>query len=482
MWLIFVYGTAPEKSDTADIHDPVVELTIAHVPTGSWPRFLACVLAAYIFFGYGMYLVLDDFAWYTKMRHEFLRLKEARNYAVFIRNIPPSYRNNLALEQFMKSCFSSESVLEARVAVTTSQLAKVEGERDVVLAKLEHALAECARTGIRPTHGLLGASVDSIEAYETKLNELNEQVSKGIADIEEKIRAMLSTVSGWNAVRNVVRSGITFSNAEESSHNGDLTSSADRTSLDEGDTDRDKPNAEESTCPSSASHTNGTFDTVSLLAADTAGRVGSAIQTVGNVATGAVGGAAALITGQEDGIAHPAGFVVFSKLSTANAALQMVHHPTPFAMEISEAPDPKDVNWNNISRTHESLQLGKLSSLAMTVGLCLLWTIPMTFIATLSSVDALRNKVKFVDEMLNFLPFLMPVFEIVAPLLVVIANSLLPTILEIITSFEGPISGAVAHASLFAKLAGFMVIQTFFVSAISGSIVAVSTTCSPSRI
>jgi len=55
---------------------------------------------------------------------------------------------------------------------------------------------------------------------------------------------------------------------------------------------------------------------------------------------------------------------------------------------------------------------------------------------------------------------------------VVIANSLLPTILETITLFEGPISGAVAHASLFAKLAGFMVIQTFFVSAISGSIVA----------
>ena len=98
VWLIFVYKTAPENDDTADIHDPVVESTIAHVSTGSWQRFLAAVLAAYIFFGYGMYLVLEDFAWYTRMRHEFLRLKEAHNYAVFIRNIPTSYRNNLALE------------------------------------------------------------------------------------------------------------------------------------------------------------------------------------------------------------------------------------------------------------------------------------------------------------------------------------------------------------------------------------------------
>ena len=95
----------------------------------------------------------------------------------------------------------------------------------------------------------------------------------------------------------------------------------------------------------------------------------------------------------------------------------------------------------------------------------------MSFIATLSSVDGLRKEVDFVDEFLNAAPFLVPVFEIAAPLLVVIANSLLPTILETITLFEGPISGAIVQASLFAKLAGFMIVQTFFVSAISGSII-----------
>ena len=37
---------------------------------------------------------------------------------------------------------------------------------------------------------------------------------------------------------------------------------------------------------------------------------------------------------------------------------------------------------------------------------------------------------------------------------------------------EGPISGAVVQASLFSKLAAFMIIQTFFVSSISGGIVS----------
>ena len=36
--------------------------------------------------------------------------------------------------------------------------------------------------------------------------------------------------------------------------------------------------------------------------------------------------------------------------------------------------------------------------------------------------------------------------------------------------FEGPVSGSVVEASLFVKLSAFMIIQTFFVSAISGGL------------
>ena len=98
----------------------------------------------------------------------------------------------------------------------------------------------------------------------------------------------------------------------------------------------------------------------------------------------------------------------------------------------------------------------------------------MSFIASLASVEGLRTQVKVVDDVLNEFPSLVPLFEIAAPFLVVIANSLLPTLLQAVTSFEGPISKSIAAASLFSKLSAFMTIQTFFVSAISGSIVAVS--------
>ena len=98
----------------------------------------------------------------------------------------------------------------------------------------------------------------------------------------------------------------------------------------------------------------------------------------------------------------------------------------------------------------------------------------MTFIASLSTVEGLRDEFEFIDDMLDALPFLVPVFEVAAPFLVVAVNSLLPIILEYVTLLEGPISGATTEASLFVKLSAFMIIQTFFVSAVSGSLVDVS--------
>jgi hypothetical protein len=111
-----------------------------------------------------------------------------------------------------------------------------------------------------------------------------------------------------------------------------------------------------------------------------------------------------------------------------------------------------------------------LSSLAMSTALCLFWTIPMAFISSLSSVSALRNQLPALDTFLTTFPFFEPILEQLAPLMVVGLNALLPTILEFVTDFEGPISSAMVAASLFVKLAAFMIIQTFFINALTGGL------------
>lgn len=96
----------------------------------------------------------------------------------------------------------------------------------------------------------------------------------------------------------------------------------------------------------------------------------------------------------------------------------------------------------------------------------------MGFISTLSSIQGLRAEFEFIDNLLNRYPWLVPFFAQLAPLLIVVANESLKVLLEILSGLEGPISGAVVQAKLFTKLSSFMIIQTFFVTAIGGSIIS----------
>ena len=67
LWLIPLYATAESSPDTDKITDWVVRITVSHVPSGS-ARLVATVLAAYVAFGYTMYLILQEFEWFIGKR------------------------------------------------------------------------------------------------------------------------------------------------------------------------------------------------------------------------------------------------------------------------------------------------------------------------------------------------------------------------------------------------------------------------------
>jgi hypothetical protein len=161
--------------------------------------------------------------------------------------------------------------------------------------------------------------------------------------------------------------------------------------------------------------------------------------------------------GKEDGDIKDVGFVSFRNLRSTMAALQMVHHESPFEMQRQEAPLPEDILWNNIGKSNKQLQLGKLLSLTLTTTLCLLWTIPVSFVAALNDVDALQDLIPFLEDWIETAPWLSDVLAQLAPLLVVVLIALLPTILLVITKLEGSISDSSEQASLFLKLSAFMV-------------------------
>lgn len=179
-----------------------------------------------------------------------------------------------------------------------------------------------------------------------------------------------------------------------------------------------------------------------------------------------------LIIGNEDGNPRDAGFVVFTKLSTTHAALQMIHHSKPYTMNVKEAPEPHDIFWDNVGKSEKSRQVGQLISFALSAVLCFFWTIPVSVISGISEIDSLKTSVPFLASLVEAYPWVASALSQIAPLLLIGLNSLLPSILREFAKVEGHIASSAVEASLFVKLSVFMIIQTFFVSAISGGVYA----------
>lgn len=172
-----------------------------------------------------------------------------------------------------------------------------------------------------------------------------------------------------------------------------------------------------------------------------------------------------------EGSPRSAGFVTFKNHYTTQTTLQMLQHPSSKTMLVEEAPPPSEIFWRNVGLPDKARRTGVLLSFAATATLCLFWSFPVAFISSLTSVNSLKQKLPRLGEMIDKSPALEMILALVAPLLLLTLNeAVLPVILKYFAQWEGHVSSPHLEASLFRKLSWFQIIQTFFVSTVSGSL------------
>jgi hypothetical protein len=177
-----------------------------------------------------------------------------------------------------------------------------------------------------------------------------------------------------------------------------------------------------------------------------------------NVVGTAVGTAVTIVVGHEEGTPREAGFVVFTKLYAVHSALQMVHHPTPYVMEVFEAPEPDEIFWRNVGLSVEGRRVGGYLSLAASTVLCFFWSIPVAFISSLTQVSSLEKSIPFLKKWVEKWPKLAPFFAQLAPLLLYLLNNqILPSLLTEFSKWEGLIGSSSLEASVFVKMSAFTV-------------------------
>jgi hypothetical protein len=447
IWLMPVYGTASVRSPLLK-DDPIAAVSTQNIPSGSG-RFIATAVAAYCIFIFTMWLMLREFEWFTMHRHEFLLQRIPRNFSVYVTEVPEELKNNLALQRFFQQGLAHNTVLTAQLALTAENLKALQNKRRAVLNKLEHAIDVESTNGDNDAGGRRGNSTDSdVRLLYRELDELNRAVAQSIDDIEEA------------------------SMRRDDVDDGATTDTNEGTCL----LDEDGNEAYHSTA--TANRNNGPLFGTSYAAEDSLAnpshhslpdKLLDAFATVENVAR-ETGRAVMELVSSEDGRILPAGFVTFTTLRGTHAALQMVQYPQSYTLKVSEAPAPDDVVWSNIGRAHQELKIFSIVSVIVTVAVCLLWTIPMAFIASIANVNGLRAEWPWLDHLLDKYPRLDDFFSQLAPMLIILAGGIMRLIAEFLTVWEGHISGAIVQARMFVKLYWFQIIQTFFISAISGSI------------
>jgi len=446
---IFLFPVYKFSGDqvTMATYDPVKQLSLSNMKQGNIGT-IATTVAAYIIFGVAMHLIDKDFEWFTSMRHRFLAKKRAQNYSLFISSIPESLCNDEALQQYFRSFTGEDVVIDGDVAIDIPKLEKKVARRDVVVAKLEHAINVLTIKGTTPMHKTKmcgGEKVESVPAYTEELEQLNKDISKEVGRIvafkEECGREATADPEAVVVAALATTEDLTGNAGEEETKMDEPALAAKDAKVHSTCSAKEKGDEEEET-KSKRSVTKMVSTKLSRF-----------------------------LEGDDDGKARTAAFVTFKDLASTNLARQAVHSSEPWEFVPAEPPNPQFVNWKNVGKGNHKRKIGQLVSLFLTVLLCVFWTIPVSLVASLSNVEALTEIFPFLLEPVMKYDWFANLLAQLAPLILTVFISLLPHFLLAFVKLECLVEiESMQHPSLFSKLAFFTLIQTFFISTISGSL------------
>ena len=504
-YLLPIYRWASSSSSSSSSSsDPLATLSLGAIPPGHLPASIAAALSAYVLFGAALLLVWREVKWFRGIRHGRLTDPERiENYSVHLGDVPVHLRSGTALRSHLllrakgggrgtKVGTERAMIQEVRVALDLEELERASAARDREVAGLERAVAvrDHGGGGRRPTHrtgplGLAGPVVDSIEHHGEQLRVLNAEVEERIDAVEEAVREReeeaAAEAGAWEGgLRDLeldIETTVSVVEAVTSPVAADGTRGGASWT---GGRSVPSMNAEEEIEPMPTPKKKKMKGAVPLSALSFSPASESVVREMEEAAAAVAAssprdGSAGTVLGcspSPDGRPRGAAFVTFADLASTSAALRGGASARGGWMVVpTAAPRPDDVLWGNVGLPRTSRRLRRLAGLALTVLACLFWTVPVTLAASVSNVESLTALIPVLGDWAEAYPPLGAVLAQLAPLLLVAVVACVPALLRAVACLEGHLSGAAVSQSLYSKLAAFTIVQTFLISAISGSIV-----------
>ncbi|RDX47260.1 DUF221-domain-containing protein [Lentinus brumalis] len=167
-------------------------------------------------------------------------------------------------------------------------------------------------------------------------------------------------------------------------------------------------------------------------------------------------------------------FVLFNQQIAAHMAAQVLTHHMPYRMQskgVGVVPD--DVIWSNLNMNPYEARVRTAVSWCITIGLIIVWAIPVAFIGVVSNVHALCTTYSWLAWLCKLPPVIVGIISgILPPALLAILMLLLPIILRLLARFEGMPQRKTIELSLMTRFFLFQVINSFLVVTLSSGLIA----------
>ncbi|GFP85077.1 calcium permeable stress-gated cation channel 1 [Phtheirospermum japonicum] len=165
----------------------------------------------------------------------------------------------------------------------------------------------------------------------------------------------------------------------------------------------------------------------------------------------------------------PAAFVSFKTRWGAAVCAQTTQSRNPTLWLTEWATEPRDVYWNNLAIPYVSLTIRRLIIAVAFFFLTFFFIIPITAVQSLANIEAIEKRAQFLRPIIE-VPFIKSFIQGVLPgLALKIFLIVLPTILMMMSKFEGFLAISVLERRSALRYYIFNFVNVFLVSVIAGS-------------
>ncbi|KAI8331578.1 hypothetical protein BC941DRAFT_474913 [Chlamydoabsidia padenii] len=158
------------------------------------------------------------------------------------------------------------------------------------------------------------------------------------------------------------------------------------------------------------------------------------------------------------------GFVTFENMASALIASQIAINPVPFRCRTANAYEPRNVLWKNIHISGKQRVIRDILVWSFTIALVVFWTVPITFISSFTSIEAIIKVAPGVGDFINGNAFLQNIVQGLVPtVLVNIFMGVLPLILDYLGVLQGLRSRSAVSESTLSKYFFFLIFNVLLV-------------------